>query len=302
MRHVLTCLLLFLLSLTTEAQVYQLRTGKAPVRMTAILLSDGWLEDDVIDAISRSQAAANGFIDQPLWTNVLETTRLPASESWDAVLAFYPSQVAGTSYWGRYTNNTRYGCMFNFNGYSERLMASLNERQAQLDAYSTGLKSNTVVIVLANSAIYGGSGGQICYGSWNQSALEIVRHEMGHTFGHLGDEYSTAYPGYPAIEEPNTTRETNRNNIKWAAWIKASTPVPTPPSAAYAGEVGLFEGAHYNATGWYRPRLHCKMRELGQPYCEVCTKTMLDTLMLKTPFPPNQIPFPGIRSLRLTSN
>jgi hypothetical protein len=285
MRRVLTCLLLFLLSLTTEAQVYQLRTGKAPVRMTAIFLSDGWLQDDVIDAISRSQAAANGFIDQPLWTNVLETTRLPASESWDAVLAFYPSQVAGTSYWGRYTNNTRYGCMFNFNGYSERLMASLNERQAQLDAYSTGLKSNTVVIVLANSAIYGGSGGSICYGSWNQSALEIVRHEMGHTFGHLGDEYSTAYPGYPDFEEPNTTKEPVLTLTKW---------YPVTPTH--------WEGAHYHSVGWWRPEADCKMRTLGKPFCKVCTKTMLDTLMLKTPLPPNQIPFPGIRSLRLTSN
>ena len=40
--------------------------------------------------------------------------------------------------------------------------------------------------------------------------------------------------GYPATEEPNTTRETNRNAIKWKAWISPGTPLPTPETGDYA--------------------------------------------------------------------
>ena len=89
----------------------------------------------------------------------------------------------------------------------------------------------------------------------------------------LGDEYTTANPGYPDIEEPNTTRETNRTAIKWKAWIDASTPVPTPPTNPNL--VGLFEGAHYHPTGWYRPKLNCLMRNFGVGFCEVCQEALV---------------------------
>jgi hypothetical protein len=109
----------------------------------------------------------------------------------------------------------------------------------------------------------------------NASAAEIAIHEMGHSFAGLGDEYTSAFPGYPDTEEPNTTRETNRAQIKWNTWILPATPVPTPATSAYSSAVGLFEGAHYHTTNWYRPRLDCKMRTLGVAFCEVCAETLV---------------------------
>ena len=91
----------------------------------------------------------------------------------------------------------------------------------------------------------------------------ILSHEVGHVLANLGDEYDLPYPGFPDTEEPNTTQQTNRALIKWNAWISPSTPVPTPPSAG-DGVVGLFEGAHYHSTGWYRPQLNCAMRANGR--------------------------------------
>lgn len=134
-----------------------------------------------------------------------------------------------------------------------------------------------IVMILVNDPEYGGSGGSYLVVSKHDSSAEIARHEMGHAFAGLGDEYSTAYPGYPAVEEPNTTRETDRTKIKWRNWFKSSTPTPTPQSGEYASVVGLFEGAHYNTTGWYRPKLECKMKSLNQPYCEVCAEALVTT-------------------------
>jgi hypothetical protein len=132
-----------------------------------------------------------------------------------------------------------------------------------------------VVLLLVNDSDYGGSGGRVAVTSLNASAREIAVHELGHSFGGLGDEYDTAYPGYPDVEEPNTTRTTNRASIKWAPWILASTPIPTPEITGYSKLVGLFEGAHYHATGWYRPKLDCKMNHLNVPFCEVCSEALV---------------------------
>ena len=39
--------------------------------------------------------------------------------------------------------------------------------------------------------------------------------------------------------------------------------------------IGLFEGAHYHTTGWYRPKLNCLMRENYSPFCEVCSEALV---------------------------
>ncbi len=135
-----------------------------------------------------------------------------------------------------------------------------------------------IVIMIVNDPEYGGSGGSLSIASVNSASSEIVIHELGHSFAGLGDEYSDPYPGYRDIEEPNTTRETRRAFIKWGAWILSSTPTPTPQTSQYGTVVGLFEGAHYYATGWYRPKLNCKMRALGVPFCDVCSETIVKSI------------------------
>lgn len=135
-----------------------------------------------------------------------------------------------------------------------------------------------IVLIIVNDGEYGGAGGGYAVTSINVQSPEIAAHELGHSFAHLGDEYGDPYPGFPDTEEPNTTKETNRDAIKWKAWILPSTPIPTPQTSAYANVVGLFEGAHYHNTLWYRPKLNCKMRGLGVDYCEVCREELVKSV------------------------
>src|ERR1035437_9599123 len=102
----------------------------------------------------------------------------------------------------------------------------------------------------------------------------FLTHETAHVLANLGDEYTNAYPGFPDSEEPNTTRQTNRLLIKWKAWISTNTPIPTPNTVG-EGVVGLFEGAHYHTTNWYRPELNCAMGALGVPFCAVCSEALV---------------------------
>jgi hypothetical protein len=134
------------------------------------------------------------------------------------------------------------------------------------------------LVVLLNDSVYGGSGGSIAVTTTNVNAKLIVIHEYGHTFHDLADEYTSAYPGYPACSDippssntcqVNVTDQTVPSLIKWKSWLTPSNPIPTPSGTA---GVGLFEGARYQTTGMYRPQNACGMRSLGAQFCSICSQ------------------------------
>ncbi len=134
-----------------------------------------------------------------------------------------------------------------------------------------------LILVVANDTTHGATGGVVAIISTHPTAVNSAQHELGHSFALLADEYDLAYPGYPACSdatapscEPNVTDRTDRASIKWNDWIAASTPVPTPATPQYSTLIGLFQGARYMTSGFYRPRQNCLMRALGQPFCEIC--------------------------------
>jgi hypothetical protein len=155
--------------------------------------------------------------------------------------------------------------------------------QGRVDAFiQTNMPKCNLAVLLVNDLIYpGGSDGfdKTAIASTAAVATEIavqqpyiLSHETGHVLANLGDEYTNSYPGFPNTEEPNTTTQTQRTLIKWNAWISTNTPVPTP--VGYTDVIGLFQGAHYHPTNWYRPKLNCAMGSAGTPFCEVCSEAL----------------------------
>ena len=134
-----------------------------------------------------------------------------------------------------------------------------------------------LILVIVNDTKYGGAGGGISVISMHNQAVDLARHEVGHTFGGLADEYTYGTPG-SCMEPncpPNVTPSPGRAALKWAPWVDAATPLPTPDQAAYDDVVGAFEGAYYTDTGMYRPHRNCMMRSLGVPFCPVCREHMV---------------------------
>jgi len=133
----------------------------------------------------------------------------------------------------------------------------------------------------------GGSGGATAIASTAGNFQGILVHESGHVIAGLGDEYPSEASGFdfstlPA--EPNTTTNTSYAAIPWKVWIDTnSTPIPTPEDPEYFNNIGLFAGAHYNPTNWYRPKLNCRMRSVstGIPFCEVCREALVKTFYSK---------------------
>jgi hypothetical protein len=100
------------------------------------------------------------------------------------------------------------------------------------------------IAILVNDNRYGGGGiynlYTTCFTKTDAKGMEwqmdyVFVHELGHSFGGLGDEYYTSSVSYTdfyqsGVEpwEPNLTAATNRAGLKWSSLVDASTPIPTP--------------------------------------------------------------------------
>ena len=142
------------------------------------------------------------------------------------------------------------------------------------------------IILVCNSDTYGGGGIYNYYATcyMGKRSKEVIIHEFSHSFVGLADEYSDNDSDAGKV---SITMEPYENNIttlvdfsnKWGNMMEKSTPVPTPATKEYEKKVGVFEGASYQAKGFYRPYQHCMMRDLT-PFCPVCTKSIIDIITL----------------------
>jgi hypothetical protein len=182
------------------------------------------------------------------------------------------SQESGTSNVSAGINkNTYFGT-----GFTGRLLWFRSDTGSQkvISLLSKMKPDYNLAVLIVNTQEYGGAGGTIPVISLNSQSVGLFLHETGHGFAGLIDEYDNDQ-SYPPYEGPNTTAQKQRDLIRWNVWINQSTPIPTPQTAQYQTNVGLFEGAAYRPTGWFRPQLKCMMRALADPYCSVCKENMI---------------------------
>lgn len=189
------------------------------------------------------------------------------------------------------TARTYFDATYGAAGIRRRLVC--NELTA-LTVATSHVPEHSLVMVVVNSTIDGGSGGSIATYSLAPGATEIALHEAGHTVYGLADEYpcyacngETGHDHHPPGEptEPNVTTNSNRATLKWRGAVAASTAIPTMsnpncstvdnrPSPVPTGTVGLFEGATITIAGPTGPSTNCKMRALAVPFCGICRQTI----------------------------
>jgi hypothetical protein len=158
----------------------------------------------------------------------------------------------------------------------ERLLVVNDALAASVAA--TLLPEVDFVVVLVNDPLYGGSGGSVATVSATDVAVQILTHELGHSFAGLADEYTDAYPGYPpGDDEPNVDFDFAIDQLKWSAWVEPGTPLPTLLADAVDDyhPVGAYEGARYLETGIYRSAPWCMMRSVAYDYCAVCAEALV---------------------------
>ncbi|MFD9406359.1 M64 family metallopeptidase [Streptomyces sp. NPDC059989] len=151
--------------------------------------------------------------------------------------------------------------------------------QPKVDAYVAKAPAADLVIVLANSAKYGGAGynersatfgyeGISTASAGHAKSGQVAIHETGHSLGKLADEYFYAgvpdyekYTGPEPADSNSSTLTADRmaaERAKWFRWLGEQSPD--------GGTVGTYEGGGYFATGLYRPTDNSIMRVLGKPF------------------------------------
>lgn len=246
-----------------------LNNGATATRLNVVIFSEGYTSQE----LSQYLADANTMLNRLLGTQPFKEY----NSYFNAFAISVASKESGADHPSRNLfRDTFFNSTYDSFGIQRLVTLSAGGRGRVDSLLQLLMPEFDTVIMIVNDPEYGGSGGFPAITSINASAPEIVVHELGHSFGGLGDEYSSSIPNPPIIEAPNTTQETRRDFIKWRTWILNGTPIPTPPiSPQYAAVIGLFEGAYYRDTGWFRPKLDCKMRVLGVDFCEVCAEALV---------------------------
>jgi hypothetical protein len=260
-----------------------LTNGPVSNRLNIVFLSEGYTNNELAQFSLDASNAVKGLLSHQPYREY--------SNYFNAFAIKVASTNSGSDhpYNGIYKNT-----YFNstYDAVSDRLItippnfadANYSHGQGKVDSLlQTFMPNGRLAVLLVNDIADGGSDGldktaiaSVGYPNYSQSP-EILAHETGHVLANLGDEYDYTYanPPYPDTGEPNTTQETNRLLIKWKAWISADTPIPTPPTSTYSSVIGLFAGAHYHSSGWYRPNLDCLMRDMYVPFCAVCSEALV---------------------------
>jgi hypothetical protein len=280
-KHIIFCCFFLLFNESFSQGIVQqiLNNGSTDKRINVVILAEGYLSSEKSKFISDAVQALNNFMNVSPYSGY--------KSYFNAYAVFIPSEESGSDHPSKgIYRNTYFNSTFESYGIERLITIPPNDIDP---LYSNGygkvysllrnlMPEYDIVLMIVNDNQYGGSGGSIAITSTNSSSLDVALHEIGHSFGQLGDEYSDYTPGYSGSERPNTTAETRREYIKWTKWISSSTPVPTPATSQYSDIPGLFEGACYESKGWYRPKLNCKMKSLGIPFCEVCREQIIKSL------------------------
>jgi MYXO-CTERM domain-containing protein len=247
------------------------QAGPVTERFNVAILGDGYRASDQAKLTSDAKALVDAVFDAVPYKPYRQLFNFKVIQSVSVDQGAKGGSAGGTP-------NTLFSAYFDCQGVAQ--LVCLDDA-AVLTAAATDVPEVNLAVVVVNDAKYGGAGGNVPCVSTAPESAEILRHELGHNLANLADEYTSPYPGYPACSvandcsEPNVTLRNARAQIKWLDWIADSTPVPTTAGENFAG-VGLFQGARYMTTGFYRPvDTACKMQSLGQPFCPVCAEALV---------------------------
>lgn len=242
-----------------------LQNGPSNGKWDMVMIGDGYASADQAKWVNDANTMMNAILADPLFAahrNQINIRRIDITS--------LDSGVTEGGVSRRTALGTQVGC-FNI----PRLVCADDTLVANAVAAQTTADGRDLVVVVANSASYGGSGGpNYAVFTMGPQSIEVALHEIGHSAFQLADEYVDAALCTQAAEpvEFNATLQNTRATTKWNALIAASTVVPTPTGYYPAGTVGLFNGGRYCASGTYRPTENSRMRTLGVPWYAVNSK------------------------------
>ena len=251
--------------------------GDPDNRMDIVLVGDGYTADQMdqwaadADEIASTILSKEPYLGLAPYINVrrVDAVSDESGASYDCVDECRPRDTAFATVFPLNWVNTLLGT-----DYDTRSLFQLQQWEV---ARAVSTVPWDVVVVVSNTAKPAGMSVHYATVTTGLEQLGVTSvHELGHTIGHLGDEYM----GDECIEgdrlPPNVTDDPE--DPPWSDWIEEGTPLPTPETRAYRDTVGAFQGA-MSCTDLYRPTLGCLMDDSDEgDYCPVCAEQMVRSI------------------------
>lgn len=162
-----------------------------------------------------------------------------------------------------------------------------SEAEATVMQYATrATPTPSQILIIGNSDTYGGIGGRLATTTGGNAISPLITvHELGHSLGGLGDEYTYSARGVAGGTyegaEPNAIHFTlldeeqmKAQQKKWWRWLGE-------PSDA-GGRIGRFEGGSSRTKGIWRPSKHSMMISLGYYFDQVSRERMTQRIAERT--------------------
>ena len=235
-----------------------LNNGSSATRMDYVFIGDGYTAAEIDKWRADAQKVINGFLADPLFNAnraSMNIHRVDVASNQSGVDEIDKGIYRDTAMDGEFA-------CYNI----ERLLCVNNTKATNIAASVLAPDARDVIVVIANSTRYGGSGGAVATLSMHASSIEVALHEIGHTAFALADEYE--YGTCSTSSEPSEVNVSlnGTRSVKWGGLIAGSTAVPTGLGVYPNGTVGAFQGGQYCTSGKYRPTENSRMRTLGYPW------------------------------------
>ncbi len=241
------------------------KTGSLDNRINVVILGDGFTDEEMPKFAEEARKFTDFFLKFEPYNRYGDyfnffAIRTPSRQSGvtnpGSAPDAYPDQPVETK-------DTFFGTTF---GSLIHRSVQLTRQDVLYKLLATHLPAYDVVVVLVNTMYYGGSGGLVAVFTLHEAANTIGMHEIGHTLGHLSDEYWGG--GVVGRETANMTANSDEATVRWKSWLD------TPPIAIYP------HGLNGEAALWYKPANGtCLMEFHDRQLCAVCREETVERLL-----------------------
>lgn len=266
--HLALLAFLIFFSFISSAQKFSVDTiyqaGRIDNRVNIVILGDGFTQEELPRFASEAKMFADFFLSYSPYDRYKNYFNIfsigtPSKDSGitnpGSAIDAYPDQPVEKK-------DTYFGSSF---GQRIHRLVTISNYSAMSKVLATNFPSYDLVVILANSPWYGGSGGSFAVHTLDSQANKIGVHEIAHTLTHLNDEY-WAGSGY-GWEASNMTENNDPASIKWRNWLGANN-------------VGIFRHGDGEASHWYKPTsANCLMELLNKEFCNVCREATVERIL-----------------------
>ena len=314
MRRYFIALILFADCLCAEVVTSHLYNGDSSSKIDIVVMGDGFTASELTQFRAQAARTADGIFSETPFSNY--------SYLFNVWFIDVESNESGADHPSRDEyKDTALGAAYDCLDI-ERLICIDSESATTVLNANVSPDQQDILLVLVNDSQMGGSGGYFAVVSLNEDSIPIMQHEIGHSFGGLGDEYWIEGEGpgeglcdlYGGTDYPNVSRTADRNLIPWnegggppSGWITESQALPSEGfpnlpvnDPQVINTVGAFLGGNH-CDDQYRPTDQSKMRYYEAPWGPVNTDLLLEKIhtnsdMIVSFAPPNVVPISELTS------